>query len=404
MYRKLLTTGTFEQENGEDYVKVSNSSVGCVVWGPYESLGKGKYQVTFRIQPDADAKPDAVCCKIDVVKDLGHSKLHTQRLSVRDLRDSKGEIDVSFELQDNSAVEYRVFGMGNVGFRVAYDRSAKAILDDNSVVPVLASRESIKENRFFRTHYNKISYLAGLGVDFNIRDQDIVATVGGISFKIESTEDFQLIAEIFFINDYNFIPPRPCMAVDIGMNVGLTSLFMASNPHVEEIHSFEPFHAPRLRADRNFKMNPQLSSKIAMYDFGLSDKDEELDVFADDLETIGTSIKGRVSGRPEKIQLRDAGRELRMLAAKAKERGWGLVLKIDCEGSEFAILEALERDDLLASIDAFMIEWHKWWSKEKTQQDIIRPLTKAGHLVFDRTNPENPYAGMLLAVRTQQAS
>jgi hypothetical protein len=51
-----------------------------------------------------------------------------------------------------------------------------------------------------------------------------------------------------------------------------------------------------------------------------------------------------------------------------------------------------------------MIEWHKWWSKEKTQQDIIRPLTKAGHLVFDRTNPENPYAGMLLAVRTQQAS
>ena len=98
--------------------------------------------------------------------------------------------------------------------------------------------------------------------------------------------------------------------------------------------------------------------------------------------------------------MRDAGPELKELIMDAASRRIGVVLKVDCEGSEFPIFESIVREGLFKGIDAMMIEWHKWWSKEKTQLDLILPLTNAGFLVFDQTDPTNKFAGMLYAVRT----
>jgi hypothetical protein len=73
---------------------------------------------------------------------------------------------------------------------------------------------------------------------------------------------------------------------------------------------------------------------------------------------------------------------------------------MDCEGSEFAIFEALDGEGLLPEIRIFMIEWHKWWSAEKNQQDITARLLKNGFDVLDHTNPFNPMVGDLYAIRT----
>src|SRR6185312_6672086 len=42
---------------------------------------------------------------------------------------------------------------------------------------------------------------------------------------------------------YNLIVPteKKIALIDIGMNVGITSLFYASKPNVEKVFSFEPF-------------------------------------------------------------------------------------------------------------------------------------------------------------------
>ena len=86
------------------------------------------------------------------------------------------------------------------------------------------------------------------------------------------------------------------IVIDIGMNVGIASLFFATLPHVEKVYAFEPFKAPYLRAMDNFKLNPALSAKIQAYNFGLSNKFEELDVLAEELRTIGTSVRGVAPG------------------------------------------------------------------------------------------------------------
>jgi hypothetical protein len=118
---------------------------------------------------------------------------------------------------------------------------------------------------------------------------------------------------------------------------------------------------------------------------------------------MGTSVRGLETGDKETIELRDAARELKKLTADAHRDGLGVFVKMDCEGSEFPIFEALEREDLLRSIDVIAMEWHIWWSKQKTQHDLIRPLVKSGFAVFDRTPVDDRFAGILLAVKSTQA-
>ena len=183
------------------------------------------------------------------------------------------------------------------------------------------------------------------------------------------------------------------------MNAGVASLALAKNPQVEAVFSFEPFAVPFRRAGDNFRRNPGLAAKIRAENFGLADRNQELTVRSDPAATIGVSIRGVQGGSPERIRIRDAASELGPILKDAAEHGLGVVMKMDCEGSEFAIFESLARGKLFDKIDAFMIEWHKWWSAEKTQADLIAPLREAGFFVFDRTHPGNPHAGLLLAVR-----
>ena len=137
--------------------------------------------------------------------------------------------------------------------------------------------------------------------------------------------------------------------------------------------------------------------------FGLSDREEELDVKISLEGTIGTSIRGYESGEPERIRIRDAAAEIGPRIEDAAKEGFGVVMKIDCEGSEFAIFDSLIRSRLLPKIDAFAIEWHKWWSREKTQADLLAPLIKAGFFVIDRSRPEDEFGGLLLAVRSPRS-
>jgi FkbM family methyltransferase len=217
---------------------------------------------------------------------------------------------------------------------------------------------------------------------------------------VQSKEDFQLIGEIFEVNEYNIYSGKEKLIVDIGMNIGLTSLFMANMPSVREVHSFEPFDTPYQRALKNFALNPHIAWKIKANRYGLSDKNTQSSVLISQDATIGTSVRGISSGIAETIEVRNAADVIRSLSAKAEAENLDLIVKIDCEGSEFPIFEVLEKEQLLKKIDATVIEWHKWWSAEKTQQDLIRPLLDAKFIVIDRTAPTNPHAGLLYAVRT----
>ena len=129
-----------------------------------------------------------------------------------------------------------------------------------------------------------------------------------------------------------------------------------------------------------------------------------LEVSCSEDSTIGASIRGGTGPATDKITVREASATLRPIIEDAERNKQLVVIKMDCEGSEFAIMEGLDRANLLSRINVFMIEWHKWWSADKSNEDLARPLLANGFAVFDFLRVNAPSASMLFAARTPAAS
>ncbi len=99
------------------------------------------------------------------------------------------------------------------------------------------------------------------------------------------------------------------------------------------------------------------------------------------MSTIGLS-----EGIPFPVVLRDAASALAPIIDSARARGLDVIVKMDCEGSEYAVFETLERSGLIGRASAYMVEWHAIFP-DKTQEDLIAPLRRAGFMVFDRSPP-----------------
>jgi FkbM family methyltransferase len=93
-------------------------------------------------------------------------------------------------------------------------------------------------------------------------------------------------------------------------NVGVASLFFASLPHVQEVHSFEPFPAPFARGLKNFDLNPKLARKIRPHNVGLGKTTESRTTLYDDASTIAVSIHGLDRGEPTTINIESASENL----------------------------------------------------------------------------------------------
>lgn len=171
---------------------------------------------------------------------------------------------------------------------------------------------------------------------------------------------------------------------------------------MREVHSFEPFPKAFGWAEENIALNPELAKKIHTYCIGLSDVTQDKTVhFSDDDSTIGAQVRGGGGDRAIPICLSSASETLRPIYEHAKESGLDLIVKIDCEGSEFAIFEDLIKAKLLDVPLAYLIEWHKWWSADLTDRYIIEPLLAHGYVVLNQTHMTNPHAGPIHAVKYQ---
>jgi hypothetical protein len=68
--------------------------------------------------------------------------------------------------------------------------------------------------------------------------------------------------------------------------------------------------------------------------------------------------------------------------------------KIDCEGSEYEILDALDQANLLNKFKIVIMEWH-----EKGPEKLETYLRKNNFTIFSR-RPKSKAIGMIYAVRS----
>ncbi len=228
-----------------------------------------------------------------------------------------------------------------------------------------------------------------------------LVTVGGLTYSIKSEEDLFILTEIFDSLCYNFHTSGETVVIDVGMNIGIASLFFASDPNVRHVYSFEPFKRTYELACANLRHNPAFEAKITAHNFGLSGQDstEDLPYIEERKGSLGVQgmprnfTPAKVDLSLQQIDLREAAVVLRPIFATHAHAN--IVLKMDCEGSEYGIFQNLAEAGMLDRFQAIMLEWHK-----EGPQVLRDALHERGYEVFVFGDHPNPF-GMLYAVRAK---
>ena len=227
----------------------------------------------------------------------------------------------------------------------------------------------------------------------------IYCEVEDITFEIETHEDLFIMSEVFYDGDYNFSCSKPYVVMDIGMNIGITSLFFARKPEVLSVYAYEPVEPTRRQAQKNLAGNLPWSGKITSHPYGLSDRNSTQEI-AYTYEWKGSLGVNELSDFKKQaadigritIELKDVAPEVKKI--KANHPGSPLVIKIDCEGSEYAIINRLAEENMLREASVFMIEWHK-----DGPEYLSSLLAERGFTLLSRT-PFTRSIGMLYAFAT----
>ncbi|GHV16875.1 hypothetical protein AGMMS49938_17260 [Fibrobacterales bacterium] len=186
--------------------------------------------------------------------------------------------------------------------------------------------------------------------------------INGNNLKIFGTANNTLwTAEGVLSGEYDFDNHgEDFIAIDIGMNIGLASLYLARKEFIKKVYSFEPFEPIFIQAKNNINNNPQISSKIEIFNFGLSDENKTIEVF------FNSNLPGQMSSVNDRFSidknlpkqsaiLKKASEIIIPIFAKHKEK---IMLKIDCEGGEREILPDLQSSGLLKQVSVIIMEYH----------------------------------------------
>lgn len=133
----------------------------------------------------------------------------------------------------------------------------------------------------------------------------------------------------------------------------------------------------------------EVQNKIEAHNFALSDHyGTESFLYVPDFPG-GMSILAKHNENGVSIEVKDAGDVLSPILKKIKGK---ILVKIDCEGSEYEILNSLKKAELFPYIYSFVIETHLG-----REDEIKRMLKSEGYYFY--ANKEVNGLGKLFAIR-----
>jgi len=178
-------------------------------------------------------------------------------------------------------------------------------------------------------------------------------TRGGAGCELRpGTSDWWIFLEIFVFGYYQRVKDdirRSKVIVDIGANVGFFAVYAAAiNPEVE-IHAFEPFPKNVAQMEKNLLLNS--SRRIHVHSEAVADKTGVATLYFTPGDDSGCSLN-ESKGQSCSVNVVGVNDLFRIYSIEKCD-----LLKMDCEGSELAILAALS-PGRLEKIGAVIMEYH----------------------------------------------
>jgi FkbM family methyltransferase len=211
-----------------------------------------------------------------------------------------------------------------------------------------------------------------------------------LQFFVKTFVDFLILDHVFIKKAYDFLFTSPTIVVDIGANNGYSALWFAKNKNVKKVFAFEPVKPTYELAIKSIQLNPSLKEKIDLRNEGLSNKDTESSIlYYEEHHTISSTLftgtsENKNAEKPTclvDIKLIDAKRPIEEIIEYKKDST--LLLKIDCEGSEYEIFDSFT-SRIFNSIDIIMMELHG-----KNYQELLNLLLKHEFMIFSINHNEH---------------
>lgn len=218
-----------------------------------------------------------------------------------------------------------------------------------------------------------------------------------LTFNIQTWEDIFILNEVFVSEIYNIVTHQQIVIWDIGMNIGIASLYFSLKNYVTTIFGYEPVKDTYDRALDNFLLNPTYSRKINSLNLGVGNESKKLVIDYCNEWKGSVGIEGILKpiGNQQiikrEVSLIDAPSALNFIRTKYPDLD--IVAKIDCEGAEYEIVEALFAENKLKDLKTIIVEWH---NKKKNNQ-LLEQLISSGFNVICMNHPENNDVGSIYA-------
>ncbi len=222
-----------------------------------------------------------------------------------------------------------------------------------------------------------------------------------IVLNMRNDGDLAIANELFLDHQYRFcdevIKKAKDCVIDIGGHLGFFSLYASVLNSDVPIYSFEPHIGNYEILKQNLKDNR--IKNVHPKQLAVSDKvgESELQISKEDLNhALSDAIEP--TGETQKVQTTTLERIFRKNDivrpnGHSSGRGHCDLIKIDCEGAEFALIYATP-DEILNRVSNIFLEYHDWINEENSNE-LKQFLEKKGFKVEKYPNNKIKELGFL---------
>lgn len=198
--------------------------------------------------------------------------------------------------------------------------------------------------------------------------------IENISFYCDTRSDYNVVQELYDDGSYYFKQKNnKYTVIDIGMNTGIAALYFAKNDWVTAVYGYEPFNETYMQAIENFAINKlSIRNKIISHNFGLDDRASIKQI------NYNASFSGGMSTEYEAEILNENTTQVKLEKAEiiikniiSNHSDNKILLKIDCEGSEYNIITNLYYAKLLSYVNVILLEWHDSSRNNQLEEQIL---------------------------------
>ena len=243
-------------------------------------------------------------------------------------------------------------------------------------------------------------------------DGSLKVCANGIEVKVHSLDEFNNVREVLVEQCYRYFVnnDKRDVVLDVGMNIGDATLFFLKNSKTEKVYAYEPFQQTFINAQENLDKYKD-TGKVAMFQFGISGQNEIRRIGFNKDMTCGQSSLSQIRQKTyeaycknalvkdeneiiEQIEVRNVSEVFEPIISQYPQ--CNIILKMDCEGEEYAIMDELVGKKLLARIDFIMMEWHY-----RGKESILQYLEQAGFSYW--CSDKNSEMGLIYAYNTRKS-